>query len=172
MPRRGAGGRFVAGKVKFITNLPGVRGYMMRMGEAAVAAAAMVITNQAKLNARGGFKGGAFVTRGWQGIRWKMVKKAAVPTARIGHHELHFMLWEMGHHNLCTRQYERHPWLEPALRSTRDAQGIAANKAARQVTIMAGTALGAAAGSAVQRMAGLVGGTTNVARLSTLITGV
>ena len=103
---------------------------MRDIGVAVVTAVAIQITNDAKLEARGGFKGGAFVTRGWQGIRWAVIDQQP-PRALVGHHERHFMFWEMGHHNAWTRQYERNQWLSRGFTRDPPAQNRAADLAAR-----------------------------------------
>jgi len=104
---------------------------MRKIACAMVTAVCIQITNDCKMEARGGFKGGAFVTRGWQGIRWQVDCGGRKPRGVVGHHEKHFMFWEMGHHNAWTRQYERNQWLTKGFMRDQPAQRRVADVAAR-----------------------------------------
>lgn len=104
---------------------------MREIGCAMVGAVCIQITNDCKLESRGGFKSGQFVTRGWQGIRWQTDCKGINPTGVVGHHEKHWMFWELGHHNSWTRQYERNQWLTRGFQRNTGAQDRVAGIAAR-----------------------------------------
>lgn len=115
----------------FVSYQAAVEVAIRKIGCSMVTAVAIQITNDAKLEARGGFKSGDFVTRGWQGIRWQVKCDGLTPVGRVGHHELHFMLWEMGHHNAWTRKYERNPWLSNGFKRNPATQDAVSKVAAR-----------------------------------------
>ncbi len=90
----------------------------LEIGEAAVRGAAIAVQNQAKLNVRGGFRSGAFVTgRLFTDITHEVIPGLS-PSARVGTTLDYGAFWELGHMNIFTRKFEREPWLVPAFRST------------------------------------------------------
>ena len=109
------------GAVTFVSQLTLTTKFIKEMSKATVSAACMHVTRMAKIEARGGFKSGTFVTRGWQSISWYLVPADMGMSYRgfVGSSEKHFMFWEMGHHNIFTRQYEQNRWLTRAMRAKR-----------------------------------------------------
>lgn len=119
----------------FTSNLRGAVAAHKAIAHAAVEGACIAIRNQAKLNVRGGFKSGAFVTgRLFNDISYVIVWKGLVPEGQVGTVIDYGAYWELGHHNVFTRKYERVPWLKPAFVTTaaqqqRNAAILAANEA-------------------------------------------
>lgn len=103
--------------------------YRDRVARNALLAAATVVQNRAKRNVRGGFKSGDFVTG-------NLMNKIAIHVntkhmvAHIGTTVDYGAFWELGHHNVFTRKYEREEWLRPALEKTKAEQQRAAVLAA------------------------------------------
>ena len=116
--------------MRFVSRLGPTIALHKSIGVNAVIAAALVVQNEAKKNARGGFKSGKFVTTGWNLIT-HVVLPGRNPRAQIGSTLDHFAFWELGHHNTWTRKYERHEWLRPAMDDTKAQQNKAADIAAR-----------------------------------------
>jgi hypothetical protein len=102
--------------------------------EKALRAAAIVVENEAKRNAKGGFKTGNFATNGWTSIGHDVVRKGLMGNlvARVGSTRLHFLFWEVGHFNIFTGGFEQNTWLSDAFRETEDLQQEAAATALRK----------------------------------------
>lgn len=101
--------------VRFDSNFPHAVAFLRDAHQGALAATALHAANQGRREARGGFKSGAFVTRGWQSITYALLPGVA----RVGSTEKHFAYWQMGHHNVFTRRWERNEWLTRALTQNR-----------------------------------------------------
>lgn len=116
----------------FVSEMGRVNRMLEEMAVAALVGACLAVVNQAKLEARGGFKSGRFVTRGWQSITYEV---AGAPrfSAKVGSTEKHFAFWELGHRNLFTGQFERNRWLTRGMERSRGQQRVNAVKAAEQV---------------------------------------
>lgn len=123
--------------VKFVSHATKVAEAHRRIGLNAVKAAAQVVVNQAKMNARGGFKSGDFVTTGWNTINYEVIDGPPI-RANVGSPLKHFMWWELGHHNIFTRGYERYEWLKPAFQTTTAEQQTAAAMAAKMTAVRYG----------------------------------
>lgn len=120
--------------VRFVSNAVLLDKFLDELAVKTITAAAIFVTGQAKKNARGGFKGGAFVTRGWQSIRYEVTRTGlGRASALVGATEKHFMFWEVGHHNLFTRRFERNRWLSRAMMEGRTLRDMAVLAAADQV---------------------------------------
>lgn len=115
------------------SNVRLLRKVQIEVARAALVAATQVVVNQAKMNARGGFKGGRYVTQGWTSITFELIEDGFNMRTRVGSTLKHFMWWELGHHNAFTGRYERSEWLLPAVTTGRTLQQMAAKKAAKQV---------------------------------------
>lgn len=106
----------------FRSHLPRVLRTQLKIGEAAVRGAVIAVQNRAKLNVRGGFKSGRFVTgRLFNDITHEVIG-GLHPMARVGTTLDYGAFWELGHHNTFTRQYEREEWLKPAFDNTHAEQ--------------------------------------------------
>lgn len=116
----------------FISEMGRVNRMLEEMAVAALHGAALAVVNQAKIEARGGFKSGVYVTRGWQSITHEVVGSPRF-TAKVGSTEKHFAYWELGHRNLFTRRFERNRWLTRGMERSRQQQRIFALRAAEHV---------------------------------------
>ena len=148
----------MARRARFVykSNYKGIVAFHRLIATQAVRAATMVVWRQAKMNARGGFGSGDFVTGGWSQIGWAVkagTHHAAV--GQVGAPQAHFAYWEFGHQNIFTRQYERNRWLSKAFISTPKKQQEAATAAVRKVVAGAPTVL------RKSFIAGLSGGRTS-----------
>lgn len=123
----------------FVSHMGTVRKMLDEMAVAALHGAAYAVENEAKRQTRHGFTSGDFATRGWQSITHR-VEGAPRYRALVGSTERHFLFWEMGHHNLFTRRYERVPWLSRAFEQSRTLQLQYALTAAQNVAAKYGTA--------------------------------
>ncbi len=132
--------------VRYVTNLVAGEALIHAVAKAAITGAVMYVDAQAKNEARGGFKSGAFVTRGWQSITWAVSEGRGMVTGFVGSTEKHFMFWEMGHHNAWTRQFEQNRWLTRAFQNKAGIQ-----TAARTAAVQVGATFGLGA-RAVGRM--------------------
>lgn len=124
--------------VNFESELPEAIKAHRDIGVAALDAASLVVMQEAKLNARGGFKTGNFAGTGWNLVDRFVNKDFFNPFAEIGAPQRHFAFWELGHHNLFTGSYERNRWLSKAFQETLAEQQGAAVKAARKVAMKRG----------------------------------
>lgn len=121
------------------------------MAKAALTGVAQAVSNQAKLNARHGFRSGQFITNGWSSIGYR-VEGAPRYKAVVGSTLKHFMFWEMGHHNLFVTKgaarsgppsgwtFVRNRWLSAAFETTRPQQQALALNAVSQVARRYGVA--------------------------------
>lgn len=134
--------------VRFVSRIALANRFLNDLAYSTMKAVALFVEGQAKREARGGFKSGTFVTRGWQSIRHEIVRTGVAGQVRafVGSTEKHFMWWEMGHHNLFTRRYERNRWLTRAMTTGRTLRDQAALAAAQQVASRYG-GLAAASGA-------------------------
>ncbi|MEP6989439.1 MAG: hypothetical protein ABJA80_00810 [bacterium] len=90
-------------------------------------ASAYIVYNAVKIGLRGGYTSGAFavgnvinsVTIG------PVTEEAGTFSVRIGTNVLYAVFWELGHHNLFTRKYERQERWRPALVDNREASAAA-----------------------------------------------
>lgn len=123
----------MARRATFTSLLRQVSQIQIQIARGALQASAVVVQNQARMNAQGGFKTGRFVTQGWTSITYEIVGDGPAMTARVGTTLKHFMYWELGHHNAFTRRYERKEWLLPAVMNGRVLQQQAALRAAQQI---------------------------------------
>lgn len=119
--------------IRFQSNLRQVIKIHKEFGVAMVRGAALVVQNQAKLNVRGGFKSGAFVTGRLMNSIAHEVVAGLNPRARVGTTVDYGAWWELGHFNIFTGNYEREEWLAPAFRTTTVAQKTAAVAAIKAV---------------------------------------
>lgn len=122
----------------FVSYLRTVQRMHVEIGVEAIRATCLVIQNQAKGYARGGFKTGRYVTTGWNLITHEVIREGGAGqtlkvTGRVGSTLEHFAYWELGHHNVFTGGYERSPWLAPAMQNGRILQMMAARRAVEQV---------------------------------------
>jgi hypothetical protein len=91
-------------------------------------AASQVIVNEVKRMLRGGFKGGAFttgqllnsVTRSAP-FNYRGGNRTGVRSVRVGTPLLYGLGWELGHHNVYTRAFEREERWRPAMAQAREA---------------------------------------------------
>lgn len=124
--------------IRFISHARTAIDIHRRIGKESLRAACIVVQNQARKNARGGFKSGDFVTTGWNTINHDIVESGNGFQGFVGTPLRHFAYWELGHKNLFTRQFEQKEWLRPAMMETKSEQQEAATAAARAVVRTAG----------------------------------
>ncbi len=121
----------ILNRISFGSRLAATRAVHVKVAKAALEGAALAVRNQAKRNVRGGFKSGAFVTgRLFNDISHVITGSGDEMEAQVGTVIDYAAFWELGHHNVFTRQYERVQWLKPAFRQTTDLQATFAGRLA------------------------------------------
>lgn len=107
-----------------------------RARAAGLIAAAQVIINAVKRSLAGGYTSGAFVTGN---VLSSVTKSDPRPTGdgeyqiSIGTNVKYALFWELGHHNIFTRKYERvEVWL-PAMLNNLDAAMLAFQRVYKRV---------------------------------------
>lgn len=127
-------------RFQYKSNYKSIVAFHKLIATQAIRAATIVVWRRAKMNARGGFKGGAWVTGGWNQIGWA-VEAGVRPRGQVGAPQEHFAYWEFGHYNIFTRGFERNRWLSRAFIETQGQQKAAAIAAVRKVVASAPTVL-------------------------------
>lgn len=108
---------------------------VMRMHRAAqqagIRASAYIVYNAVKLGLRGGYTSGAFaVGNVINSVTISAVfEEAGIFGVRIGSNVPYALYWELGHHNIFTRRYERVEVWRPALVDNREESRAAFNRA-------------------------------------------
>ena len=92
-----------------------------------VIAAAYVLVNAVKRSLRGGYTSGNFVTGGVINsvTRGQPFRDGMGWTIEVGTNLMYALFWEIGHHNLFTRKYERVEKWRPAFMDSREAMRAA-----------------------------------------------
>lgn len=83
-------------------------------------AAATVYVNAVKRGLRGGYTSGAFVTGALMAsvTRTEPRNEGVARVVRVGTNVMYAVFWELGHHNLFSRRYERKEvWMPELIRS-------------------------------------------------------
>ncbi len=115
---------------KWTSNLSKFEGASNEGIRAGLIAAANVLVNQVKRNLKGGYTSGDFVT----GLSLNSVTKSEPVrdgnewSITVGTNLLYNLYWELGHHNIFTRKYERVEKWRPALMDSKDAMSAAFNR--------------------------------------------
>lgn len=114
----------------YTSHLPAVRSRLERAIDGALIAAATVVENDVKRRLIGGYTSGAFVTGNVLNsvTRTEPQRDAQGPFILVGTDVLYALFWEIGHHNLFTRKYERKEVWMPALLDTKARQLAAAQR--------------------------------------------
>ena len=109
------------------TQLAGYKSKDRRARERALIASAQVAANAVKKGLRGGYTSGDFVTgRAMNSVTYEYPRWFGNELGiRIGTVLDYPLFWELGHHNLFTRKYERKEVWVPAILETREAQAAA-----------------------------------------------
>lgn len=126
----------MANFARFISLFSVAKAAQNAVARAALEGSAIAVWNEAKRNVRSGFRSGQFVTGNlFNQIFWTIVGQGEQMEAQVGTTVDYGAFWELGHHNIFTRQFEREPWLVPAFRDTEREQQENANIFARNVAI-------------------------------------
>lgn len=93
----------------------------------ALIAAAYVLVNAVKRALKGGYTSGAFVTGHVINsvTRGEPFREATGFSVLVGSNVPYALFWEIGHHNLFTRKYEREERWRPAFMDSREAMSQA-----------------------------------------------
>jgi hypothetical protein len=121
---------------EFTSRLDEIRAALVKGEEAGLIAGATVLINAVKRGLRGGFTSGQFTTGALLNsvTRSEPMLEDKVRVIRVGtnlNNPPYPLFWELGHHNIFTRRYERKEVWRPALMDNVDSVSAAFARAFR-----------------------------------------